>query len=314
MSFAPVPGVQGRAPEARGARRHRRRQNIHEFTKMSVTRAIEFLDQLELSETEQLIGARIIKEIRERLTFLDNVGVGYLQLDRAAGDALRRRGAAPSARDADRLPARRRALHPRRALDRTPPARQREADRDARAAARPRQHRPRRRARRADDARGRLARGHGPGGGRARRARRRRRPGRRGRAQPEVSHRQVPLRRAHDRLPGTTGGGLRLVLGARRDASTTSRTSTSSSPSGSSSASPACPGRASRPSSTRSSTRRSRTGCTGCASSPASTSAARGSSASTRSSTSTSRRSAGRRARTRRPTRSSSTTSASCTP
>ncbi len=59
--------------------------NIHKFSKMSVTRSIAFLDSLELSETEQLIGARIIKEIRERLTFLDNVGVGYLQLDRAAG-------------------------------------------------------------------------------------------------------------------------------------------------------------------------------------------------------------------------------------
>jgi excinuclease ABC subunit A len=59
-------------------------QNIHEFTQMSVTRAIEFLDELQLTETEELIGARIIKEIRERLTFLDNVGVGYLQLDRAS--------------------------------------------------------------------------------------------------------------------------------------------------------------------------------------------------------------------------------------
>src|SRR6266571_3781397 len=58
--------------------------NIHEFTRMSVMRSIEFLDSLELTETEELIGARIIKEIRERLTFLDNVGVGYLQLDRAA--------------------------------------------------------------------------------------------------------------------------------------------------------------------------------------------------------------------------------------
>ncbi len=58
--------------------------NIHEFTKQSVTRSIEFLDQLELTETEQLIGARVIREIRERLTFLENVGVGYLQLDRAA--------------------------------------------------------------------------------------------------------------------------------------------------------------------------------------------------------------------------------------
>jgi excinuclease ABC subunit A len=59
-------------------------KNIHEFTQMSVARALEFLDELELTETEQLIGARIVKEIRERLTFLDNVGVGYLQLDRAS--------------------------------------------------------------------------------------------------------------------------------------------------------------------------------------------------------------------------------------
>src|SRR5207245_2141056 len=58
--------------------------NIHEFTRMSVTRSLEFLAELELTEVEQLIGARIIKEVRERLTFLDNVGVGYLQLDRAA--------------------------------------------------------------------------------------------------------------------------------------------------------------------------------------------------------------------------------------
>jgi excinuclease ABC subunit A len=59
-------------------------KNIHAFTQMSVTRALEFLDELQLTETEQLIGQRIVKEIRERLTFLDNVGVGYLQLDRAS--------------------------------------------------------------------------------------------------------------------------------------------------------------------------------------------------------------------------------------
>src|SRR5213595_1689028 len=59
-------------------------KNIHQFTQMSVTRALQFLDELGLTETELLIGARIVKEIRERLTFLDNVGVGYLQLDRAA--------------------------------------------------------------------------------------------------------------------------------------------------------------------------------------------------------------------------------------
>jgi excinuclease ABC subunit A len=59
-------------------------KNIHEFTLMSVARALGFLDELDLTTTEHLIGDRIVKEIRERLTFLDNVGVGYLQLDRAA--------------------------------------------------------------------------------------------------------------------------------------------------------------------------------------------------------------------------------------
>jgi len=59
-------------------------RSIYEFTRMSVTRALGFLGELDLTETEQLIGIRILKEIRERLTFLDDVGVGYLTLDRAA--------------------------------------------------------------------------------------------------------------------------------------------------------------------------------------------------------------------------------------
>jgi len=58
--------------------------NIHEFTGLSVAAALEFLDALELTEVELLIGARIVKEIRERLTFLADVGVGYLTLDRAS--------------------------------------------------------------------------------------------------------------------------------------------------------------------------------------------------------------------------------------
>jgi excinuclease ABC subunit A len=84
MSFRPCPACNGARlrPEVLAVTVGDR--NIHELTRLSVTRAIEFLQELELTETEQLIGARIIKEIRERLTFLDNVGVGYLQLDRAA--------------------------------------------------------------------------------------------------------------------------------------------------------------------------------------------------------------------------------------
>ncbi len=84
MSFRPCPVCNGARlkPEVLAVTIGDRA--IHEFTRMSVTAAIEFLDSLELTETEELIGARIIREIRERLTFLDNVGVGYLQLDRAA--------------------------------------------------------------------------------------------------------------------------------------------------------------------------------------------------------------------------------------
>ena len=58
--------------------------NIHELTRKSVKAAIEFADALELTDRERHIAARILKEIRARLDFLDNVGVGYLQLDRAA--------------------------------------------------------------------------------------------------------------------------------------------------------------------------------------------------------------------------------------
>ena len=51
---------------------------------MSVTRASVSSASSSSTPTEQLIGRRILKEIRERLTFLDDVGVGYLTLDRAA--------------------------------------------------------------------------------------------------------------------------------------------------------------------------------------------------------------------------------------
>jgi excinuclease ABC subunit A len=84
MSFRPCPTCKGARlkPEVLAVTIGGR--SIHEFTRMSVTAALRFLDELDLTKTEQLIGHRIVKEIRERLTFLDNVGVGYLQLDRAA--------------------------------------------------------------------------------------------------------------------------------------------------------------------------------------------------------------------------------------
>src|SRR3954469_8126907 len=84
MSFRPCPVCKGARLKPEVLAVTVGDKNIHEFTRMSVTTSIGFLDELELTQTEQLIGERIIKEIRERLTFLDNVGVGYLQLDRAA--------------------------------------------------------------------------------------------------------------------------------------------------------------------------------------------------------------------------------------
>jgi excinuclease ABC subunit A len=84
MSFRPCPACKGARLKPEVLAVTVAVKNIHEFTRLSVTRALEFLDELDLTPTEQLIGHRIVKEIRERLTFLDNVGVGYLQLDRAA--------------------------------------------------------------------------------------------------------------------------------------------------------------------------------------------------------------------------------------
>jgi excinuclease ABC subunit A len=84
MSFRPCPVCKGARlkPEVLAVTVGGR--SIHEFTQMSVGRALAFLEQLGLTPTEELIGHRIVKEIRERLTFLDDVGVGYLTLDRAA--------------------------------------------------------------------------------------------------------------------------------------------------------------------------------------------------------------------------------------
>jgi excinuclease ABC subunit A len=57
---------------------------IHEFSGLSARRSIEWLDGLELSGQDRAIARLILREIDERLRFLDNVGVGYLSMDRAA--------------------------------------------------------------------------------------------------------------------------------------------------------------------------------------------------------------------------------------
>ena len=60
-------------------------KNIYEFTCMSVGRELEFIDNLELTETQQIIAAQVIKEIKARLKFLLDVGLEYLTLSRSSG-------------------------------------------------------------------------------------------------------------------------------------------------------------------------------------------------------------------------------------
>jgi excinuclease ABC subunit A len=57
-------------------------QSIAEVTHMSVRNTLAFMDALALTDREQMIGQRVLKEIRERLEFLLNVGLAYLTLDR----------------------------------------------------------------------------------------------------------------------------------------------------------------------------------------------------------------------------------------
>ena len=59
--------------------------NIAELTKLSVTEALDFFNDLQISDRDKLIGERIIKEIKERLGFLNNVGLEYLTLSRSSG-------------------------------------------------------------------------------------------------------------------------------------------------------------------------------------------------------------------------------------
>ena len=60
-------------------------KNIAEMCDMSVGELAAFLDQMELTERQQLIGAQVLKEIRARIGFLNDVGLEYLTLTRATG-------------------------------------------------------------------------------------------------------------------------------------------------------------------------------------------------------------------------------------
>ena len=60
-------------------------KNINDFTDLSIQEALDFIENLNLSEKDKVIANLILKEIKERLSFLVNVGLDYLTLNRSAG-------------------------------------------------------------------------------------------------------------------------------------------------------------------------------------------------------------------------------------
>ena len=145
--------------------------SIHDYTELSARAALKWIEDLEMTDTERAIARLLVREITERLAFLDNVGVGYLNLARSArtlsgGEAQRIRLATQIGSslvgvlyilDEPSI-----GLHQRDNA---------KLIQTLRATPRPGQHGDRGRARRGDDARGRPPRRPRPGRGRARRPR-----------------------------------------------------------------------------------------------------------------------------------------------
>ena len=85
MSETPCPTCGGRRLKKTALAVTVGTRNISELTDFSVTSALAFLDEINLTDREKLIAAQIVKEIRNRLEFLNSVGLGYLTLSRASG-------------------------------------------------------------------------------------------------------------------------------------------------------------------------------------------------------------------------------------
>jgi excinuclease ABC subunit A len=85
MSVVPCPECEGARlrPESRAVLLGG--MPIQEFTALSAHRALQWIREVELSDVERRIARLILREIEERLRFLDDVGVGYLSMDRASG-------------------------------------------------------------------------------------------------------------------------------------------------------------------------------------------------------------------------------------
>ena len=85
LAEAPCPVCKGRRLNEQALSVRVGGLNIYEWTTMSVKQAIVFMKELKLTKQEEGIAHLVVKEIKDRLGFLHNVGLGYLTLDRLAG-------------------------------------------------------------------------------------------------------------------------------------------------------------------------------------------------------------------------------------
>jgi len=85
MDVMPCPSCQGARLKKEALFVRVGERNIQQVTSLSIKESLTFFETLALSEKEEDIARRILKEIRERLHFLVNVGLDYLSLDRSSG-------------------------------------------------------------------------------------------------------------------------------------------------------------------------------------------------------------------------------------
>jgi excinuclease ABC subunit A len=82
-SLRPCPSCQGERLKAQSRAVRVKGRTISEYVNLPIAEAVRVIDSLELTDRETLIASRILREIRDRLHFLHDVGVGYLTLGRS---------------------------------------------------------------------------------------------------------------------------------------------------------------------------------------------------------------------------------------
>src|SRR5688500_2721559 len=83
-ALRPCPACQGERLKSQSRAVRVKGRTIAEYVNLPISEAVRLFDSMELTDRETLIASRILREIRDRLRFLDDVGVGYLTLGRSA--------------------------------------------------------------------------------------------------------------------------------------------------------------------------------------------------------------------------------------